>query len=623
LLRSGPHNIYAGFYFAAQQKNEQNGAETQGFLNFSNSSPVTTGNAWADFRVGRLANFNQTNAQTKYYYRSKVFEPYVQDDWHVTKKLTVNLGLRMSGYGSYWEKYKQFYNFYPSRYDPAQAPQIDITGKITGLQGALVPGVGNPYNGEVACGTNGAPLTCYKGHFFNWAPRLGFAFDPFGDGKWAIRASYGIFYEHLNGNEAISGLEGQPPGILSPTQYNIIGYTNIGGGGLVGTTGITPYTDQIRWPYNQQWHFDIQHDLFSRTVATVAYVGSKGTHLSLQRDINQLFPVSQSQNPFAPGQPLTDTECNTVTGAWTPGVTGVVNGKTVTGQVAQDLAVACGANPADPYRKYKGYSTITMIEPQANSIYNALQVSMRRQAARSQFSVAYTWSHAIDDSSDRYDGNFLDSYNLKRTRASSNFDQTHILNIGYVLDLPYLSKHNTLVSKTLGGWQLSGLTTYQTGTPFSVVANNGNGVHVGAGVGNGSGTTSYVDVVGDPNTKPPVKNSEGIIGPLLYNPEAFAAPTGLTFGNAGRNILRNPSRLNFDMGLFKKFYVTESKDFEFRAEAFNVFNHTEFNTMNNSISCYGGPNFSAGDSSCLTQSFLHPSSAHNPRILQLGLKFIF
>ena len=84
-----------------------------------------------------------------------------------------------------------------------------------------------------------------------------------------------------------------------------------------------------------------------------------------------------------------------------------------------------------------------------------------------------------------------------------------------------------------------------------------------------------------------------------------------------------PSRLNFDMGLFKKVYVTESKDFEFRAEAFNVFNHTEFNTVNNSISCYGGSNFSAGDSSCLTQSFLHPSSAHNPRILQLGLKFIF
>jgi TonB dependent receptor len=212
----GSHNIYTGFYMAIQQKNEQNGAETQGFLNFSNSSPVTTGNAWADFLAGRISNFYQTNAQTKYYYRSKVFEPYFQDDWHVSSKLTLNLGIRMSGFGSYYEKYNQFYNFYPSRYDPSQAPQIDVTGKVTGLQGALVPGVGNPYNGEIACGTNGTPNTCYKGHFWNWAPRFGFAYDPFGNGKWAIRAGWGMFYEHLNGNEAISGLEGQPPGILTP-----------------------------------------------------------------------------------------------------------------------------------------------------------------------------------------------------------------------------------------------------------------------------------------------------------------------------------------------------------------------------------------------------------------------
>lgn len=617
----GSHNIYAGFYLAIAQKNEQNGAETQGFLNFNNSSPVTTGNAWADFLVGRIANFSQNNAQTKYYYRDKVFEPYIQDDWHVSKKLTLNLGLRMSGYGGYWEKYKQFYNFYPNRYDPSQAPQIDVTGNITGQQGALVPGVGNPYNGEVACGTNGAPNTCYKGHFFNWAPRFGFALDPFGNGRWAIRGGYGIFFEHLNGNEGISGLEGQPPGILNPTQYNIIGYTNIGGGGLSGTTGITTYTDQMRWPYVQQWHFDVQHDLFKNTVGTIAYVGSKGTHLSWQRDINQLYPTSQ--NPFQPGQALTDATCGTVTGAWTPSVSGVVNGQTLTGATAQNLAVACGSSPADPYRKYTGYSSVVLIEPQANSTYNALQVSARRTAARSQFTLAYTWSHAIDDSSDRYDNNLLNSYNMRLTRSSSNFDQRHILNIGYVLDFPFFSNTKTLVGKILGGWQLSGLTTIQTGTPFSITAGNGNGIHTGAGVGNGAGQGAYANVIGDPHAGRPITNAANIVGPLLFNPGAFAAPTGLTFGDAGRNILNNPSRLNFDTGLFKKFYVTERANFEFRAEAFNVFNHTQWNGVHNGISCYGGSNNSAGDASCLDQQFLHPSGAHNPRIMQLGLKFIF
>jgi hypothetical protein len=620
----GSHNIYAGFYMAAAQKNEQNSPETQGFLNFSNSSPVSTGNAWADFLVGRIDNYSQANAQMKYYYRSKIFEPYIQDDWHISRKLTLNLGLRMSGFGSYYEKYKNFDNFFPSHYDPTQAPQIDVTGDITGVQGDLVPGVGNPYTGMVACGTNGTPNTCYKGHFMNWAPRLGFAFDPFGNGKWAIRGGYGIFYEHLNGNEAISGLEGLPPGIENPTLYHIVGYNNIGGGGLSGTTSLGGgiYPEQIRWPYVQQWHVDLQHDIMKDTVGTLAYVGAKGTHLVWQRNINQLHPLSPSANPFRPGQPLTDAECNTVTGAWTQGVSGVVNGQTLTGAAAQDLSVACG-NPADPYRQYTGYSTIALIEPEANSSYNAMQISVRRTAGRSMFTLAYTWSHSLDNSSDRYDGNFLDSYNMSRTRASSNFDQRQILNIGYVLDIPGLPSTRTLAGKIFGGWQLSGLTTWQTGTPFSITAGNANGIYTGAGVGNGTGADAYADVIGNPHAAPPVTNAPDIIGPLLYNPAAFAAPAGLTFGNAGRNILNNPSRTNFDAGLFKRFHLTEQRYFEFRVEGFNVFNHTQFSGVNSGINCYGGANNSAGDTSCLDNSFLHPSGAHNPRILQLGLKFMF
>jgi hypothetical protein len=161
--------------------------------------------------------------------------------------------------------------------------------------------------------------------------------------------------------------------------------------------------------------------------------------------------------------------------------------------------------------------------------------------------------------------------------------------------------------------------TFQTGTPFSVIS----GAY-GAGVGNGSGTSSFVDIIGNPTATPPQTNAAGIIGPLLYNPAAFAQEQGLTFGNAGRNILNNPSRTNFDMGLFKHFYVTENRSFEFRAEGYNVFNHTQFSGVNNTASCFGGTNNSAGDSSCLDGiGFLHPSGAHNPRILQLGLKFLF
>ena len=377
----------------------------------------------------------------------------------------------------------------------------------------------------------------------------------------------------------------------------------------------------MRWPYVQQWHLDVQHKIMKDTVATLAYVGSKGTHLVRQRDMNQLHPTSS--NPFQSGQPLTDAECSSVTGAWTPDVSGVVNGNTITGATAQNLAVACGANPADPYRPYIGYSTISLIEPQANSSYNSMQVSARRTASILSFTLAYTWSHSLDDSSDRYDGNFLDSYNIRRTRASSNFDQRHILNVGYVVDLPFYRNTSTLAGKLLGGWQISGLTTWQTGTPFSIAAGNANGIYTGAGVGNGTGYGAYADMIGNPNAPLPLKDAPDITGPLLYNPAAFAAPTGLTFGNAGRNILRNPTRTNFDVGLIKQFRITEHRYFEFRAEAFNVFNHTQFSGVNAEMNCYGGENNSAGDQSCLDQSFLHASAAHNPRILQLGLKFLF
>jgi hypothetical protein len=238
--------------------------------------------------------------------------------------------------------------------------------------------------------------------------------------------------------------------------------------------------------------------------------------------------------------------------------------------------------------------------------------------------VAYTWSHSLDDSSDRYDNNFVDAYNIGLTRATSNFDQRQILNVGYVYDLPFFANRG-LAHTLLGGWEISGITTFQTGTPFSVVDGLFN-----AGVGNGTGIGSFLDQIGNPNSTPTLPSSPiGVAGPLLFNPAAFAAPQGLSFGTAGRNSLTNPQRTNFDMGLFKHFAFNEARALEFRAEGYNVFNHTQWaglgtSGVNGGTSCFGGTNFSAGDPSCYdNNNFLRPSSAHNPRILQLGMKFIF
>jgi hypothetical protein len=349
----------------------------------------------------------------------------------------------------------------------------------------------------------------------------------------------------------------------------------------------------------------VQHQFFGNTALTVSYVGSKGTHLTDQRNLNQLFPVSAAQNPYKAGQPISQSDCNNMT----------VNGAPVTGQAAINLGVACGNDPS-PYRPFIGYGGITYLENGASSSYNSLQVSARRSIGALDLSLAYTWAHSIDNSSDRYDGSFVNSYNLNANRASSNFDQRHILNTAWVYHLPVFS-HN----RWLGGWQWSGILGFQTGTPFSVT----NSVYGdNAGVANGGGTGSRPDVVGNPNASASASMQWSAPGPLFYNPAAFVAPQGLTFGNAGRNLLRNPGRTNVDMGMFKTFQVTERQTVELRFEGFNVFNHTQWTGLNGGISCYGGSNNSAGDPSCTANSnFLHPSGAHLGRILQFGLKYSF
>jgi hypothetical protein len=628
----GRHNLTFGAYLVAAQKNELSSVQVNGALTFSKSSPLSSGNPFADLLLGNISSFAQGSNQLKFYNRYKIFEPYFQDDWRITDRLTLNLGLRVSLFGTYRDRYHHAYNWDPSVYTAgiANATQVDGDGSITGTQGSLVPGVGNPLLGLVQCGGTGGTYNfsgfassvvggnsnagCLKGHLFNPAPRVGFAWDPLGNGKMAIRGGYGIFFEHANGNEAdTEGMEGQTSPLLqTESQNNIPGYLNIGNTGLTGIAPVFPSSflsipNAAVWPYMQQWHFDIQRELPSHTVATVSYVGSKGTHLGRQSDLNQLHPTPASQNPYTAGQAISAADCNSLTNVGLPNVSGMVNGTAVTGQTAINLQTACGNDP-NPYRAFLGISNITRLENKASSTYSALQVAVRKSVGALNLTAAYTYSHSIDDSSDRYDGSFVNTYDPSANRASSNFDQRHLLNVGYVYDFPLFKKPG--VSHTLlGGWEWSGIFAFSTGTPLNVT-NNGATYGDNAGVGNGVGTGSYPDIVGDPRANVPPRSqvTGNNYAGYFYNPAAFVVPTGLTFGDVSRNYLRNPNRTNVDMGLFKHFAIKESAAFEFRAEAFNLFNHTE----------WGGPSASLGSG-----GFLEIASAHLARVLQLGAKIIF
>jgi len=657
----GNHTLQMGAYAAFAQKNEGNSPYIQGILSFdAGATAVTSGNSFADLLLGNIASYQQTTESLQYYNRYKIVEPYFQDDWRVTKRLTLNLGVRLSLFGTYREKFHDAYNFDPSAFVAGNSPAIDPSS------GAFLPGAGNPFNGIVQCGGQGGTAAipaavlsefpaaavgsnsnagCLQGHLFNPAPRIGFAFDPKGDGKMAIRGGYGIFYEHTNGNEGnTESLEGSAPLVLTASQSNIAGYDNIGAG--AGAIPFFPLTvtsvpNKAIWPYVQQWNLDVQKELPAHFIASVAYVGSKGTHLTLLSNGNQLLPLPGDQNPFGPGETLYNTGPTDPSGAplgacagplaltnpgqpWAAGQTVVGTNGPLNTAAANNLNVACGLiSTANVLRsQFLGYGDVNTLRDAANSVYHSLQTSVRRTVGDLTVSLAYTYSHSIDDSSDRSDTAFVNAYDFAANRASSNFDMRHNLAISYIYALPIFRGGSGLVHTLLGGWQVSGITVAQSGIPFSVVNGTPNGDN--AGVANGTGTGSRLDLVGNPKAAHPAEVA-GDIGPLFYNPAAFAVPQGLTFGDVGRNTLNYPGRINFDFGTFKRFAITEKTGVEFKWETFNLFNHTQFNAISGNSSSGGSGANASMDTIDPTASavFLHLTGTHDPRIMQFGLRLYF
>ena len=709
----GRHALQFGAQWVLFQRNQTNGpigaasGDTQGLLTFSNIKVKgSTGNAFADYLYqafdgftpggdGAISTFQQDSAQARYRQRYQIVEPYFQDDFKATPRLTLNMGLRLSLFGTFHEHDDNAYNWEQSAFNAAAAQTVGVSGNggllnffdltpITINQSNPSSGL-DPriINGIVQCGKDGRPSSCMSGHLFNPAPRIGFAWDPTGSGKTALRGGYGIFFEHGTADEANTGsLEGGAPIVLSMTQTNPNGWSSIGGGQAF-PINVTAIPTKAVWSYVQQWSLSVERQLPKNALASFAYVGSRGTHLTAEREINQLAPLTPAQNLFGAHEPLRikgvnpavaggsdsgdcsfDTQSNTFT---------LLNGTVVApgDPTYTNLSAACylsgTGQPPNSLRTFApGIGEIYSLQNIATSSYNAFQATVRRIQAPLTLGVAYTYSHSTDDASDRSDATFVNSFDTRSNRASSNFDQRHLLHISYIYDLPLLNifesffhfadsepsneaaahSHSFLDSGSskvlLNGWQLSGLTLFESGIPFTVV-NNGTPTGLStldnAGVANGVGSGSYPDLSGfsAKSRRPAGGSNARSFGPLLLNPGAFIAPRGLTFGNAGRNSLNNPSRWNWDLALLKQTPVGEHVNAEFRVEAFNLFNNTQFRIYDpslgtqaqNTVSCYGGSvayySASGGDGNdCLTgSSFLHPVDAHRPRTLQLALKFSF